>query len=208
MLGEHQHDNLGVVDGRQRFRRVEGFREQTSRGAIQHLIPCFSRLDDGIGNGPVLGGVADEDIMRLRALMRRVCLDRLNSFPRLGANPPPSLPQSVLDPGSRMRRKRGSGKPGVLFASTRIVGPNNDGHYSGAPMPREPSRMAARSGEAQQVFDYGFCGEGDVGPVGAAGSDASRNLVDGAALSVADSSHVRAYAVHSSLTDHGAMMAT
>jgi hypothetical protein len=71
--------------------------------------------NDGIGNGRVLGGVADKDVMRSSIRMRHCCLDRLIPFPGLGRILRHPFPLSRLPgPASRMHRKReGGNRPSV-----------------------------------------------------------------------------------------------
>jgi len=76
-------------------------------------------------------------------------------------------------------------------------------------MPRGRQRCSPFWAKHNRVFDYGFCGEGDVDRSELRVRSASRTLWIGAALSVAGFVPMCVHtAVHSSLTDHGAMMAT
>ena len=70
MLGEYRYDNFRIVDGANDLVGVKGSGYYVSRGDPTRKARTLQRGNDGIGNGPVLRGVTDKNIMRSDALIR------------------------------------------------------------------------------------------------------------------------------------------
>jgi hypothetical protein len=61
MRGEHQHNETGIVDRPNDLAGVEGTRHDISGGHPASHAGALQGPDDGVGDGGVLGGVADKD---------------------------------------------------------------------------------------------------------------------------------------------------
>jgi hypothetical protein len=76
----HQYDNPGIVDGAHDLVSVKGSGNHISRRNPARKARTLERENDGIGNGRILGRVADKNIMRFAAQMLRFRLDRVIPF--------------------------------------------------------------------------------------------------------------------------------
>ena len=100
MFRKHERENFGSADRADDAVGIEGTRGYIPRGDPAFKSVPLQGLDDGIGDGDILGSVADEDRGRIAARPGLAVAFRHFEYPR-------SLSRMVAD-GLRVGNPRGS----------------------------------------------------------------------------------------------------